>query len=93
LAGKRVLAQTLCRSVARLLVPWQNDAASALSPGMQRLRYIREWIRRRRIKRWVREITLAVVLTVAAAAFIAVAVWRGPQADVPYATARKPANN
>jgi hypothetical protein len=62
--------------------------------AMQRLRYLREWIRRRRIKRWVREITLAVVLTIAAAVFIVVAVVRGDSGqNAPYATARKPASN
>jgi hypothetical protein len=64
--------------------------------AMQRLRYIREWIRRRRIKRWGREIMLAVILTLAAAIFIAVALLRengAPQAKAPYATARQPANN
>jgi hypothetical protein len=50
--------------------------------------------RQRRVRRWVREILLAVVLTVAAAVFIAVALLRGganPQDAPSFETARKPA--
>ncbi len=48
---------------------------------------------RRRAKRWAREIALALLLTIAAAAFITVALLRGdgsPQSGPTYETARKP---
>jgi hypothetical protein len=47
----------------------------------------------RRVRRWVREIALAVVLTVAAATFIVVALLRdngAPQGAPQFETARKP---
>ena len=47
----------------------------------------------RRARRWVREIVLAAVLTVAAVAFIAAALLRGngaQQGAPPFETARKP---
>jgi hypothetical protein len=46
-----------------------------------------------RARRWAREILLAVTLTIAAAAFITVALLRGnsaPQGAPPFETARKP---
>jgi hypothetical protein len=49
--------------------------------------------RQRRVRRWAREIALAAILTVAAAAFITVALLRGtgnPQDAPPFETARKP---
>jgi len=48
----------------------------------------------RRARRWVREVVLAVMLTIAAAAFITAALLRGngaPQGAPPFETARKPA--
>jgi hypothetical protein len=83
----------LCRAAIGALEKKRRERSIL---AMQRLRYIREWIRRRRIKRWGREIMLAVILTLAAAIFITVALWRensAPQATAPYATAREPANN
>ena len=46
-----------------------------------------------RARRWAREITLAVLLTIAAAAFITAALLRSngtPQGGPPFETARKP---
>jgi hypothetical protein len=61
---------------------------------MTTIRYTLEWLRRRGLRRWYKEIALAVVLTVAAVAFMAAALWRGQDApDMPYATARKPPTN
>jgi hypothetical protein len=63
---------------------------------MTRIRYMREWLRRRGLRRWYKEIALAVVLTVAALAFMAAALLRGQDVqpdDLPYATARKPPQN
>ena len=47
------------------------------------------------MRRWHKEVALAVMLTVAAIAFIATAFLRGDGAspEAPYATARKPAPN
>jgi hypothetical protein len=48
------------------------------------------------MRRWQREVALAVMLTVAAIAFIAAALLRGDGSSpetAPYATARKPAQN
>jgi hypothetical protein len=50
----------------------------------------------RRVRRWAREIALAALLTIAAAAFITAAWLRGngmPHAATPIETARKPASN
>jgi hypothetical protein len=57
----------------------------------KRLRFMRGWLRRRRARRWMKEIMLAIALTVAAAGFIAVALLRGEQApgDPHLMTARK----
>ena len=45
----------------------------------------------RRARRWVREIVLAAILTIAAVAFIAAALLRGNGAQAPpFETARKP---
>jgi hypothetical protein len=63
---------------------------------MARHRFLRERIILRRMRRWQREVALAVMLTVAAIAFIAAALLRGEGTspdNVPYATARKPAQN
>jgi hypothetical protein len=63
---------------------------------MARHRFLRERILLRRMRRWQREVALAVMLTVAAVAFIAAAFLRGdgvsPDSS-PYATARKPPPN
>jgi hypothetical protein len=63
---------------------------------MTRLRFTLEWLRRRHLRRWYKEIALAVALTIAAAAFIAGAFLRG-DGTVPDAsqlvTARKPPTN
>ena len=51
-------------------------------------------VHQRRARRWVREIAIAVLLTVAAAAFITAALLRGnsaPGVSPSYETARKPA--
>ena len=47
------------------------------------------------MRRWHKEVALAVMLTIAAIAFIATAFLRGDGAshEAPYATARKPAPN
>ena len=53
-----------------------------------------EHAHQRRMRRWVREIAIAVLLTVAAAAFITAALMRGnsaPGMTPSYETARKPA--
>jgi len=63
---------------------------------MARHRFLRERILLRRMRRWQREVALAVMLTVAAIAFIAAAFLRGDGASPdssPYATARKPPQN
>jgi hypothetical protein len=62
---------------------------------MARHRFLRERILLRRMRRWQREVALAVMLTVAAIAFIAAALLRGDGAspESPYATARKPPQN
>ena len=46
------------------------------------------------MRRWHKEVALAVLLTIAAIAFIATAILRGDGAspEAPYATARKPAH-
>jgi hypothetical protein len=63
---------------------------------MAKYRFLRERILLRRMRRWHREVALAVMLTVAAIAFIAAAFLRGDglaQLTSPHATARKsPAN-
>ena len=54
---------------------------------------IEEHARHGRARRWVREIAIAVVLTIAAAAFITAALVRGsgaPESTPSYETARKP---
>lgn len=62
---------------------------------MARHRFLRERILLRRMRRWQREVALAVMLTVAAVAFIAAAFLRGDGAspESPFATARKPPPN
>jgi hypothetical protein len=62
---------------------------------MARHRFLRERILLRRMRRWQREVALAVMLTVAAIAFIAAAFLRGDgvSPESPYATARKPPQN
>ena len=65
-------------------------------PAMARHRFLRERILLRRMRRWQREVALAIMLTVAAIAFIAAALLRGDgcfAGDAPYATARKPPQN
>jgi hypothetical protein len=58
---------------------------------------IETWMRRRGIRRRAREIVLALVLTIAAAASIAAALWRGEgssRGEAPYTTAgSKPVGN
>ena len=62
---------------------------------MARHRFLRERILLRRLRRWQREVALAVMLTIAAVAFIAAAMLRsdGAHDSAPYATARKPPPN
>jgi hypothetical protein len=62
---------------------------------MARHRFLRERIILRRMRRWHKEVALAVMLTIAAIAFIATAFLRGDggSPEAPYATARKPAPN
>jgi hypothetical protein len=63
---------------------------------MARHRFLRERIILRRMRRWQREVALAVMLTVAAIAFIAAAFLRSDGSspeNTPYTTARKPAPN
>ena len=62
---------------------------------MARHRFLRERILLRRMRRWQREVALAVMLTVAAVAFIAAAFLRGDGSspESAYATARKPPQN
>jgi hypothetical protein len=63
---------------------------------MARHRFLRERIILRRMRRWHKEVALAVMLTIAAIAFIATAFLRSDGASpetAPYATARKPAPN
>jgi hypothetical protein len=62
---------------------------------MARHRFLRERIILRRMRRWHKEVALAVMLTIAAIAFIATAFLRGDGGshEAPYATARKPAPN
>jgi len=60
---------------------------------MERLRILRERLARLGAQRWGREILLAALLTIAAAAFIATAMLgRGAPSDAksPYETATKP---
>jgi hypothetical protein len=60
---------------------------------MERRSIATEQERQRRARRWAREIALAVLLTVAAAAFITAALLRGsgaPQGVPSFETARKP---
>jgi hypothetical protein len=62
---------------------------------MERRPIAGEHTHQRRMRRWAREIALAVILTIAAAAFITAAWLRGngvPHAT-PIETARKPATN
>jgi hypothetical protein len=60
---------------------------------MERLGTLRQWIERLGAQRWGKEIVLAVVLTIAAVAFIATAIL-GSETSVdgkaPYETATKP---
>jgi hypothetical protein len=61
---------------------------------MEKHSNIGEHAHQRRARRWVREIAIAVLLTVAAAAFITAALMRGngaPGTTPSYETARKPA--
>jgi hypothetical protein len=63
---------------------------------MERRPIAGEHTHQRRMRRWAREIALAVILTIAAAAFITAAWLRGsglPHAAQPIETARKPATN
>ena len=60
---------------------------------MERNPIARERRAQSQVRRWAREIALAVLLTVAAAAFITVALLRSngaPQEAPPFETARKP---
>ena len=90
-AGAQQKAVPLCRAAIGVLA---KSCRERTNLAMQRLRYMRQWIRRRRIRRWTQEITLAIILTVAAAVFIMAAVLRGDGGPhAPYATARKPATD
>jgi hypothetical protein len=60
---------------------------------MERLRLLRERLARLGVRRWGREILLAVLLTIAAAGFIAAALLgrgSGSENDSAYETATKP---
>jgi hypothetical protein len=58
---------------------------------MEKRSFLRDNIARIRGQRWTKEVLLAVLLTIAAAAFIATAmVGRGGQDGVPVETARTP---
>jgi hypothetical protein len=60
---------------------------------MEQLRLLRERLARLGVRRWGREILLAVLLTIAAAAFIAAALLGrgvGSESDSAYETATKP---
>jgi hypothetical protein len=50
----------------------------------------RQQISRPNLRRWMREIVLAIMLTIAAAAGITMALWRGDGADQVVPLARKP---
>jgi hypothetical protein len=83
----------ICRAAFGAL---ENSHRSGRYPAMARHRFLRERIILRRMRRWQREVALAVMLTVAAIAFIAAAFLRGdgPSSETaPYATARKPTQN
>ena len=83
----------MCRSVARLLALWKDFVSPrSLSGHGSDTPSLASIGRQRRVRRWAREIVLAAILTVAAAAFIAAALLRGngdPQDAPPFETARK----
>ena len=84
----------MCRSVARLLALWKSSFAAPFISQWRSTSDIGEQALQRRARRWVREIVLAVLLTVAAAAFITAALLRGngaPGMTPSFETARKPA--
>lgn len=58
---------------------------------MEKRPFLREHVARLRAQRWTKEVLLAVLLTIAALAFIATAmVGRGGQDEAPVETARTP---
>jgi len=82
-------------------VPFCRAANGALAAShrqrpylvMEQLRILRQWIERLGAQRWGKEIVLAVLLTVAAVAFIATAILGSDtpvDGKAPYETATKP---
>jgi hypothetical protein len=83
-------------SVARLLVLWRSALRARFIHWMERHPVAGRRNPPRRARRWAREILLALLLTIAAAAFITVAWLRGdgaPHHAPAFETARKPAVN
>jgi hypothetical protein len=83
----------MCRAAFGAL---EKRASRGRYPAMARHRFLRERILLRHMRRWQREVALAVMLTVAAIAFIAAAMLGGSdpsQDSSPYDTARKPPPN
>jgi hypothetical protein len=77
------------------LALWKVSLAASFYAAMERRPIAGEHTPQRRVRRWAREIALAVLLTIAAAAFITTAWLRGnlPHATTPIETARKPTSN
>jgi hypothetical protein len=74
-------SQPLCPSVARPFVPWNNHAAKRFFLKMEKASERRHHTSHPHLRRWMREILLATLLTVAAATVITVALWRGDGAN------------
>jgi hypothetical protein len=86
-----VAAVPICRAAFGAL---EKLLCAPLYLAMEKHSNIGEHAHQRRARRWVREIVIAVLLTVAAAAFITAALMRGngaPGTTPSYETARKPA--
>ena len=84
---------SLCRSVARPFVPWRLGGAGVDKSAMASYRFLRERLLLRRLLRRYREVALAVMLTVAAVAFIAAAFLRGEVTSQVTSSSPKPVPN
>jgi hypothetical protein len=80
----------ICRAAFGAL---EKLCCGALYSAMEKRSIAGAYSRRRRMRRWAREVVLAVVLTIAAAAFMTAAWLRGSVPGSPIETARKPPSN